>query len=179
MQLSNPEQLTALIDSLIMTAPEKFDLNRRLANRTRQYFREQIRKQRDIDGNPYQGRTRRKIEVFSRSGQPEKAKLTQNNKNMLMGLSRSLKTSVTDESFEVGVMGVLGGIGRAHNEGRGMTFTTRMKGFYNSKTNRWEGGVKVKSNYQMPKRTFIGWTPTLERELLAMVNTDLLKNVES
>ncbi|MFA0676969.1 virion morphogenesis protein, partial [Vibrio sp. 10N.222.51.A6] len=39
---------------------------------------------------------------------------------------------------------------------------------YNSKTGQWTGGVRTKRNYQMPKRTFIGWTPALERELLAM-----------
>ncbi|OCH43712.1 phage virion morphogenesis protein [Aliivibrio fischeri] len=175
MQMTNPEQLTAAINSLVMSDDKKIELNRLLANKTRQYFRGQIRKQRDIDGNPYQSRTRRKISTQYKAGDKEEIKLTQNNRNMLMGLSRALKTSVSKEDFEVGVTGVLGRIGRQHNEGQTLSFTTRMRGFYNSKTNQWEGGTKVKGNYQMPKRTFIGWTPTLERELLAMVATYFLE----
>ncbi len=179
MQMSNPEQLTSAINSLIMSDDNKFKLNRLLANRTRQYFRAQIRQQRDIDGNPYQSRTRRKISTKVKSGAKEKVHNTQNNKNMLMGISRALKTEVTKDNFEVGVAGVLGNIGRVHNEGREMSFTTRMKGFYNSKTNQWEGGTKVKGNYRMPKRTFIGWTPALERELLAMLADYFLQEAKT
>lgn len=182
MPMSNPEQLTSAINSLIMSDDKKFELNRLLANRTRQYFRAQIRQQRDIDGNPYQSRTRRKISTIYRNGGNEKAFNTQNNKNnknMLMGISRALKTEVTKDNFEVGVAGVLGKIGRVHNEGREMSFTTRMNGYYNSKTNQWEGGTKVKGNYRMPKRTFIGWTPALERELLAMVADYFLQEAKT
>lgn len=179
MQLTNPDQLTAAINNLAITGPEKLDLNRRMANRARQYFREQVRKQRDIDGNPYQSRTRRKISTIYRDGQEKNALNTQSNKNMLTGLSRALKTSVNETSFEVGVTGVLGNIGKTHNEGLQMSFTTRMKGFYNSKTNQWEGGTKVKGNYRLPKRTFIGWTPALERELLAMLAEHFLKGAEN
>lgn len=164
--LETPEQLTQVIESLIMSAKDKFDLNRRMANRARQFFRQKIRKQRDIYSNPYQPRRLRKVE---RKGWGNELMLTTvENKNMLLGLSRSLKTSVTSESFAVGLAGVAGAIGKQHNEGQSIQFTTKVHGFYNSKTSRWEGGVNTVGNYKMPKRTFIGWTPELERELLAM-----------
>lgn len=179
MQLTNPENLTHAIHDLILTGPEKFDLNRRLANRTRQVFRTQIRAQRDIDDNPYQKRTRRKISTVNQSGVKVEARNTQNNKNMLMGFSRSLKTKVDDKSFEVGLSGLVGKIAQEHNDGRSVSFTTHVKGYFNTRTSRWEGGVKVKSHYRMPKRTFIGWTPSLERELLAMVAEYYLTGVEN
>jgi phage gpG-like protein len=174
MQLTNPEQLTSMLESMALSPTQKFELNRKLANRSRQFFRAQIRQQRDIDNNPYQSRTRRKIH-HTRLG---KTTSTQNNKNMLMGVSRSLKTYVDNDSFEVGLTGIPARIGREHNEGQTMSFTTRLNGFYNSRTNKWEGGVKTKANYRMPKRTFIGWTPSLERELMAMMSAELLMNME-
>ena len=174
MQLTNPEQLSSMFESLALSPAQKFELNRKMANRSRQFFRAQIRQQRDIDNNPYQSRTRRKVNN-TRLG---KVTSTQNNKNMLMGLSRSLKTYVDNDSFEVGLTGVPAKIGRQHNEGQTMSFTTRLNGFYNSRTNQWEGGVKTKANYRMPKRTFIGWTPSLERELMAMMRTELVMNME-
>lgn len=173
MQLTNPEQLTRTIDSLILTGAESFDLNRRLANRSRQYFRQQIRQQRDIDGNAYHARARRKITLDS------KTKKAKDNKNMLLGFGRALKTEVSESDFQVGLAGVTGNMARVHNEGQGVSFTTRVNGHYNSRTSRWEGGTKVKANYQMTKRTFIGWTPTLERELLAMVAEQFITGVES
>ncbi|MUJ39101.1 phage virion morphogenesis protein [Aliivibrio fischeri] len=173
MQLSSPEQLTSIIDGLLLSEAEQFDLNRRLANRSRQYFRSQIRLQRDIEGRSYQKRARRKITLDSKT---HKAK---DNKNMLMGFSRALKTQVNDKGFEVGLAGVVGNMARDHNEGRTLSFTTRAKGYYNSRTSRWKGGTKVKQFYQMPKRTFIGWTPALERELLAMVAEQFTAGVES
>ena len=163
-----------MFESLALSPAQKFELNRKMANRSRQFFRAQIRQQRDIDNNPYQSRTRRKVNN-TRLG---KVTSTQNNKNMLMGLSRSLKTYVDNDSFEVGLTGVPAKIGRQHNEGQTMSFTTRLNGFYNSRTNQWEGGVKTKANYRMPKRTFIGWTPSLERELMAMMRTELVMNME-
>ena len=173
MQLTKPEQLTHAINSLILTEPERFDLNKRLANRSRQYFREQIRKQRDIDGSSYQKRARRKITLDSKT---HKAK---DNKNMLLGFGRALKTQVNGKGFEVGLTGVTGNMARVHNEGQGVSFTTRVNGYYNSKVGQWQGGTKVKDNYRMTKRTFIGWTPALERELLAMVANNFLSGVES
>ncbi|WED23518.1 phage virion morphogenesis protein [Vibrio sp. JC009] len=165
MQLTSPDQLTQLVESLVLTASEKFDLNRRMANRARQFFRQQIRAQRDIDNNPYQSRTRRKKVALTNN---REAQHTVNNKNMLMGFSRSLRTRVTEDDFEVGLKGVAGLVAREHNEGSQISFTPRMKGFFNSKAGRWEGGTLTKRNYRMPKRTFIGWTPALERELIAM-----------
>lgn len=163
--LATPEQLTQAVESLVLTASDKFELNKRMANRARQFFRQQIRAQRDIDNNPYQSRTRRKTTQLWDGTQ---AQNTVNNKNMLLGFGKALRTHVTEESFEVGLKGVAGRIGQEHNQGAQVSFTTRVNGQYNSKTGQWTGGVKTKRNYQMPKRTFIGWTPALERELLAM-----------
>ncbi|PMM25588.1 phage virion morphogenesis protein [Vibrio lentus] len=176
-KLDTPEQLTQMVDSLVLQAKERFNLNRRMANRTRQYFRQKIREQRDIYGNQYQPRrkrvtTRKYHDIDGKSF--SLVRNTINNKNMLLGLSRSLKTYVTDDSFEVGLTGVAAAIGRKHNEGSSVEFTTRVNGFYNSRTGKWEGGVKTKGNYEMPKRTFIGWTPELEKELLAMAAEALL-----
>ena len=163
--LATPDQLTQLVDSLVLTASEKLDLNRRMANRARRFFRQQIRAQRDIENNPYQSRVRRKKTVLASGGS---AQNTVNNKNMLLGFSKALRTQTNDKGFEVGLTGVAGKIGREHNDGTQMSFTTRVNGFYDSKTGRWQGGVLTKRNYKMPQRTFIGWTPALERELLAM-----------
>lgn len=177
-KLETPEQLTQLVNSLVLAATEKFDLNRRMANRTRQFFRQKIREQRDIDGNRYQARRkRRESRIYSDVDMMNfrKGLNTLNNKNMLLGLSRSLKTYVDEDSFAVGLTGVAAAIGRKHNRGDRIEFTTRVNGFYNSRTNRWEGGLLSKRNYEMPKRTFIGWTPELERELLAMAAETLAK----
>lgn len=170
MRLKSPEQLTIALNSLILAPAKKTDLNKRLANRSRQYFRAQIKSQRDIDGNSYPARKRRKITLDSKT---QKAK---NNKNMLMGFGRSLKTQISEDSFEVGLSGPTANMAKDHNDGRGVSFTTHVKGFYNSKTSQWEGGTKVQRSYKMTKRTFIGWTPALERELLAMVADNFLNN---
>ena len=175
MRLETPEQLVSMLDGLALSPAQQFELNRKLANRARQFFRGQIRKQRDVDNNPYQGRTRRKKQELGDGV----ALNTQNNKNMLMGLSRGLKTAVSDDAFEVGLTGVPGKIARQHNEGQTLSFTTRLNGFYNSKTNQWEGGTRTKGNYRMPKRTLLGWTPSLERELMAMISAELLTNMET
>ncbi|MFA0678629.1 virion morphogenesis protein, partial [Vibrio sp. 10N.222.51.A6] len=45
--LATPEQLTQVVESLVLTASDKFELNKRMANRARQFFRQQIRAQRD------------------------------------------------------------------------------------------------------------------------------------
>ena len=175
--LKTPEQLTQVVERLVLTATEKLELNRRMANHARQFFRGQIRAQRDIDNNPYQSRNNRKVSFIYRGKRGKHGKKHQekrlvlntvNNKSMLFGFARGLRTHVTDDGFAVGLKGVPGKIGREHNEGSQMSFTTRVNGYYNSNTGRWEGGTRVKGNYQMPKRTFIGWTPGLERELLAM-----------
>ncbi|AAW86504.1 hypothetical protein VF_2009 [Aliivibrio fischeri ES114] len=173
MQLTSPEQLSHAINNLLLTDAEAFELNRRLANRSRQFFRQQIRQQRDIDGKAYKKRARRKITLDSKS---KKAK---DNKNMLLGFGRALRTRVSKDDFEVGLAGVVGNMARVHNEGKSVSFTTRVNGFYNSNTSRWEGGTAVKRNYKMPKRTIIGWTPSFERELLAMVAEHYKASVES
>lgn len=174
--LSTPDQLTQIVNKLVLTATEKFELNKRMANRARQFFRQQIRKQRDIDNNPYQSRTNRKKVNLAHG---VTAKNTVNNKNMLLGLSKSLRTQASDKDFEVGLKGVAGIIGREHNEGSEISFTTKVNGFFDSKTGRWTGGTKTKLNYKMPQRTFIGWTPELERELMAMAAEHLITDVES
>lgn len=173
MQLTSPEHLTRAINDLALTSADKFDLNRRLANRSRQYFREQMRAQRDVDGKSYQKRGRRKITLDS------KTKKAKDNKNMLLGFGRALKTRVDENSFEVGLAGLVGSLAKVHNKGQSVSFTTHVNGYYNTRTSRWEGGTKVRQNYTMPKRTFIGWTPALERELLAMVAEHYLTGVEN
>ncbi|PNH91354.1 phage virion morphogenesis protein [Vibrio diazotrophicus] len=174
--LRTPDQLTQVVERLVLTATEKLDLNRRMANHARQFFRSQIRAQRDIDNNPYQSRTRRK-RVELKDGTT--AKNTVNNKNMLMGLSKALRTQADETSFAVGLAGVAGRIGQEHNQGSQLSFTTKVNGFFDSKTGRWQGGRRVKQNYTMPQRTFIGWTPALERELLAMAAEHFTTDVES
>ncbi|WP_295899001.1 phage virion morphogenesis protein [uncultured Vibrio sp.] len=175
--LQTPEQLTQVVESLVLTAKERFGLNERMANHARQFFRGQIRAQRDIDNNPYQSRTSRKVSLVSRGvrgkhGAKHQRNLlalnTINNKNMLFGFIRGIRTQITNESFAVGLTGVAARIGREHNDGTHVTFSTRVNGYYNPKTQKWEGGVRVKRSYQMPHRAFIGWTPALERELMAM-----------
>ncbi|MDD9154943.1 phage virion morphogenesis protein [Aliivibrio sp. S4TY2] len=173
MQLTSPEQLSHAINNLLLTDAEAFELNRRLANRSRQFFRQQIRQQRDIDGKAYKKRARRKITLDS------KTKKAKDNKNMLLGFGRALRTRVSKDDFEVGLAGVVGNMAKVHNEGKSVSFTTRVKGYYNSNTSRWEGGTAVKRNYKMPKRTIIGWTPSFERELLAMVAEHYKASVES
>lgn len=175
--LQTPDQLTQVVDSLVLSATEKFDLNKRMANHARQFFRAQLRAQRDIDNNPYQSRTHRKGKVISRGvhakhGAKHQRKMlalnTINNKNMLFGFIRALRTQVSEDSFAVGLKGVAGRIGREHNEGAKISFSTRVNGYYNPNTGRWEGGLLTQQNYKMPQRAFIGWTPQLERELMAM-----------
>lgn len=173
MKLTNPDQLTRALNALALTDDERFDLNRKLANRTRQYFREQIRKQRDVDDKAYQARKKQKITLDS------KTQTAKNNKNMLMGFSRSLKTRVDKQSFEVGLAGMTGRMARDHNEGKEVSFATRVNGFYNSKTDRWEGGTKAENTYKMTKRTFIGWTPKIERELLAMIAENFVNSAKN
>ncbi|MGL4225949.1 MAG: phage virion morphogenesis protein [Vibrio sp.] len=186
--LKTPDQLTQVVESLVLSATAKFDLNRRMANRVRQFFRAQMRDQRDIGNTPYRSRTPRKVTVFTqgvrgkhgKKHQTQKVALnTVNNRNMLIGLSRSLRAQVDAESFEIGLTGVAGRIGKQHNDGSQLSFTTRVNGYYNPDNSRWEGGTKVKQNYKMPQRTFIGWTPALERELLSMAAEHFTTDVGS
>ncbi|KJY78964.1 phage virion morphogenesis protein [Vibrio nigripulchritudo] len=175
--LKTPEQLTQVIENLTLTASEKFDLNRRMANHARNFFRGQIRAQRDIDNNPYQARNARRATLVTRGVRGKHgakhrrtrvALNTLNNKNMLLGFISALRTHVDEDQFQVGIKGLAGKVAREHNEGSQISFTTRVNGFYDSKTGKWTGGTLTKRNYTMPQRAFIGWTPALERELLAM-----------
>lgn len=188
MQLTSPEQLSHAINNLLLTDAEAFELNRRLANRSRQFFRQQIRQQRDVDDNPYQARTTRKISWITRGKRGKHGEKhrehhmvfsTVNNRPMMRGFSKALRTRVSKDDFEVGLAGLVGNIAKVHNEGKSVSFTTRVNGYYNTKTSQWEGGKAVKRNYKMPKRTIIGWTPSFERELLAMVAEHYKASVES
>ncbi|MFA0678461.1 virion morphogenesis protein, partial [Vibrio sp. 10N.222.51.A6] len=82
----------------------------------------------DIDNNPYQSRTRRKTTQLWDGTQ---AQNTVNNKNMLLGFGKALRTHVTEDSFEIGLKGVAGRIGQEHNQGSQVSFTTRVNGHYN------------------------------------------------
>lgn len=165
MTINQPEQLTQVVDRLVLSATDKFDLNKRMANRARQFFREQNRRQRDIDGKPYQSRTRRTV-VDTRLGKDATSPFK--NKDMLLGLVRALRIAATEDGFEVGLRGGTARIAKEHNEGAAVSFSTRVNGFFDSKVGRWTGGTLTKRYYQMPKRTFFGWTRALEQELLAM-----------
>ncbi|WP_083239648.1 virion morphogenesis protein [Vibrio scophthalmi] len=185
--MKSPHELTSFLQGLSFSSQERLALNKNLANHTRRFFRRQISQQRDIDNNPYQERRKRKLSVVSRGvrgkhGAKHKhnriARHTLNNKNMLLGVSRALRTSISEDEFGVGLSGVAGRIGRTHNDGEKVTFTKRLNGYYNRRTGKWEGGIKVKSNYEMTKRTFIGWTPSLVKELQAIA-VDAMLNGES
>ena len=158
MQLTTPEQLTSLINSLMINSAEKFDLNRRMANRTRQFFRAQIRAQRDVFGRTYTQRSQKKSTIAAK-----------NRNDMFTGFSRMLRTKVSADAFYVGLSGHVGRIAKQHNDGETLSFSTRINASFNSRTMRWEGGSKVRNQYQLPKRTLIGWTPELEEELMIMI----------
>lgn len=162
MEIKTPENLLTLLKSIELDDKARFQLNRKLANHTRRAFRGQIRAQRDIDGKSYAPRKRRAVNIDKQG----KAKV---NRNMLMGMSRMLQTHVSSDSFSVGLAGLAGKIAKPHNEGKTVTYTRRMNGWFNSKTNQWEGGTKRKAAYTMPKRTMIGWTPELERQLVQII----------
>jgi hypothetical protein len=176
-KLNTPAQLTAMLDGMVLEPERRLALHRRLANHTRRFFRGQIRQQRDIDGAPYQPRSSRNR---TRSRQEQKEVFnTKSSSNMFMGLSRAMKTYADDSGFEVGLTGLAAKIAREHNEGATISFTTRVNGFYDAKTNRWGGGRKQKNHYRLPKRAMIGFTPALERELMAIIGAELLNGMEN
>ena len=163
MEIKTPEQLITLLEQVPLKGKEKLKLNAELANHTRRFFRGQISAQRDIDGKAYAPRKRRNSSINKHGKIGTK-------KNMLLGMSRALKTEVTAESFSVGLTGLEGHIMKIHNEGKPVVFTRKINGWFNSKTNRWEGGNKhTKSAYKMPKRTAVGWTEKLKRELVQII----------
>lgn len=169
MKLSTPEQLVATLKTLAMPAKEKMALNRKLANMARQYFRAQIREQRDVlTDKAYLPRTTRsnkwrKIRDSSISrqvaGNKKRARL------MFSGISKSLRAYPEQDGFRVGLEGLLGKIGMVHNEGQMVEFSYRMHGFFNNKTKKWQGGRKQTGYYEMPERPFLGWNDELIRKL--------------
>lgn len=173
-QIKAPEDIVTMLQNLTLTDKERFDLHRRLANKTRKFFRGQITAQRDIDGKPFAPRKRRKTGyVDKKTGKFIRRGNLEQRGNMLMGFSRMLKTQVGKDGFAVGVAS-FAEIAKRHNEGKAITFSTRIKGWFNSKTNKWEGGRKAQLSYRMPKRTFIGWT----KELEVMIAHDIYQKME-
>jgi len=166
MEIKTPEHLITLLKSLDLNDKEKFALNKKLANTTRQQFRAQIRAQKDVDGKPYAPRKRRKTTIDKQGKAKTKG-------NMLMGMSRNLKTQVSNDAFSVGLVGLEGHIAEIHNQGKSVVYTRRINGFFNSKTNSWEGGSKRKAAYQMPERKMIGWNKALERKIAQIILNEI------
>jgi hypothetical protein len=162
MDIKTPEQLITLLEQVPLQGKQKFELNRVLANHTRKFFRGQIKSQRDVDGKAYKPRKKR-VNSINENGK------IASKRNMLMGMSRNLKTAVTSDSFSVGLAGLEGHIAEVHNEGKSVVYARRINGFFNNKTNLWKGGTKQKASYQMPKRTMVGWAPELQRELTQII----------
>jgi len=164
MEIKTPEHLITLLKSLDLNDKEKFALNKKLANHTRREFRKQVRAQRSIStGKSYAPRSKKAVKKHNPS-----------RKNMLMGMSRNLKTEVSNDEFSVGLVGLEGHIAAIHNEGKSVVYTRKIGGFFNSKTNRWEGGNKHnKSAYKMPKRDLVGWNKSLERELVQIIFSEI------
>ncbi len=167
MQLTSPDELVDLLQNLQLSESDKKKLNNDLANKTRRYFRAQISAQKDLAGKSYAPRKRRPI-TMAKSGK------IKSNKNMLMGLSRMLKTESDANGFSVGLAGLAAKVGRVHNDGQTVTFPKRMHGWFDSKTNTWKGGTKSKGTYTMPKRPFIGWN----KELIQSLQLDIINSME-
>lgn len=162
MEISTPAQLITLLEQVPLKGKERVALHRVLANHTRKFFRGQIKAQRDIDGNAYAPRKHRTKKADKNGKIATKG-------NMLLGMSRNLKTQVSESDFSVGLAGLEGHIANIHNAGQSVVYPRRINSFFNNKTNRWEGGVKQKATYQMPKRAMVGWTPVLQRELTQII----------
>lgn len=166
MEIKTPEGLVTLLKSLELDDKAKLALNKKLANTTRQQFRAQIRAQRDVDGTPFAPRKRRKTSI-------DKQGKAKTKRNMLMGMSSNLKTEISADTFSVGLVGLEGHIAKIHNEGKSVVYTRRINGFFNKKTNSWEGGTKQKAAYTMPKRTMIGWNKELERKIAQIILSEI------
>lgn len=168
MKLRTPEQLVATLKTLAMPAKEKMVLNRKLANMARQYFREQIRDQRDVlTGKAYLPRTTRpnKWRKLRDSNTAQMVSANKRARIMFSGISKQLRAYPEQDGFRVGLEGLLGKIGMVHNEGQMVEFSYRMHGFFNKKTNKWQGGRKQTGYYKMPERPFLGWNDELIRKL--------------
>ena len=152
--LDTPESVANLLRSMQLSKKESLSLNRELANLARRHFRQQIRSQRNAhDGTAYAPRSKRS----PRSG------------NMFTGLSRSLKTQITPESFAVGLTGEPGIVAKKHQEGENIGYGYRVKGWFNTQTNKWEGGTKKRGAYKLPQRVTIAWSPELTREVMTTI----------
>lgn len=163
MEIKTPEELITLLEQVPLKGKEKLKLNAELANHTRRFFRAQISAQRDIDGKAYAPKKRRQNKLNKKGKVGSRT-------NMLLGMSRNLKTEVSSDHFAVGLVGLEGHIAKIHNEGKSVVYTRKINGWFNSKTNRWEGGKKGnKAAYAMPKRTMVGWTEKLKRELAQII----------
>lgn len=174
MEIKTPDDIVGLLQSLTLSDARRKNLHRNLANKTRRFFRDQIKQQRDIHGIPYAPRRRRKPIAIGFGGEKIYKQNLDQGRNMLTGFSRAIKTQVDNNGFSVGLQGIPRQIAQTHNEGKKVTFSTRVNGWFNSKNNRWEGGRKAHFSYKMPKRTSIGWTPKLEQEIVH----DILKEME-
>lgn len=163
--IDNPEFLKDLLAGLTLTESEKKQLHRELANDTRKYFRKQIREQRDLVNNSrYAPRKRRPQHLELRDRVNFRTRIKQEN-SMLTGFSKSLMTQADAQGFQVGFTGVVGKVAKLHNEGGNVGYGYRVKGWFNSKKNKWEGGLKRRGVYKMPRRTFIAWTKQLEQQI--------------
>lgn len=169
MKLSTPEQLVATLKTLAMPAKEKMALNRKLANMARQYFRAQIREQRDVlTDKAYLPRTTRSNKWRRLKESNVSRKVAGNKKRarlMFSGISKQLRAYPEQDGFRVGLEGLMGKIGMVHNDGGMVEFSYRMHGFFNHQKNRWEGGRKQTGYYEMPERPFLGWNEELIKQL--------------
>jgi len=163
MEIKTPEQLISLLKQVPLQGKDKLKLHAKLANHTRRFFRAQVRSQRDVDGKAYAPKKRRQNKVNKNGKIPTRT-------NMLLGMSRNLKTEISSDHFAVGLVGLEGHIMEIHNEGKSVVYTRKINGWFNSKTNSWEGGSKkTKSSYEMPKRTMVGWTKALNLEIQELI----------
>lgn len=160
-KLATPEHLIIALKKLTMPAAKRVELNKRLGNMARKYFRQQISNQRDVlTGKEYLPRSTR-ANKWARLKQANK----QRARRMFTGISRDLRAYADADGFRVGLEGLMGKIGMAHQEGQAVEFSYRMHGFFNKSTKRWEGGRKQTGYYNMPERPFLGWSDELIHQL--------------
>lgn len=189
MEIKTPDDIAEFLKGINLTDAKRKAMHRDIANLTRKYFRDQVRAQRGVDGKPYAPRKRAKkdwrvVKNYEKTWRTTKAGKSVRSRtyyyeverftverskdarlNMLTGISRSLMAKHDKDGFEVGVTGTVGKVATLHNDGATISFSYRMKSWFNSKTGKFEGGRKMKSAYELPKRPHIGWNT----ELKAMV----------
>lgn len=158
LNLNTPEQIIQMLKDVQLSPSEKKKLHKELANDTKQFFKQQINDQQDIDGKRYAPRKRRKVKI-------QKTGRARIRKKMLDGVAKKLTAKFDETGFSVGLTGKTGTVAKIHNDGQSVTYTKRINGWFNKKTQKWEGGTKQKAAYKMPKRTLIGWTKPLEQQI--------------